>query len=210
MERPKTKGLALLILLSCGSPLLQAEELTPTAYGAEVVLAAPLLSLRDLTGKTGRGLALFAEQPLSDSAIIQTRIGFINYPLVTKPTNPQTPHTYPFIPDNSYSLSANATSLAIDVRQYLPLSLVKHIFVLAGLTATRYEFRANYDGSTTDANGVTVAEPMSEKVKTSTKCGFEVGAGYDFHGVILTVRYAHLPMDGHSLAALETGLSVRF
>lgn len=179
-----------------------------TKYGVQVLLASPQDDFRSITAKTGLGVGAFVEQSLTPSSVIQTRADYVQYGRVTDPNGSS---GNDFIPANALAVKADTASVGVDVRQYLPISNFRCLYVLAGVSATRFEFRADYVSSALDANGIPIPGVIEQKSKTSTKCGLAVGAGYDFQGrVALTVRYTMVPTDGSTLATVETGLSFRF
>jgi len=207
MKCPRGRSLAFLVLLTAAGPSLLAEEVRESLrFGMELLVAAPVGDLRDMALKTGRGGALFAEQEFTETSVIQTRISYITHPdnkdvFIAK--------SYPFLPVNPLTLTVNATALGVEVRQYLTRS--RGAFVLAGLSASRYEFRSTYRGTAVDQNGITLEGLYERKYKTSTKIGLSLGLGYDFGTRAgLTVRYTAMPIDGATLATAMGGLSVRF
>ena len=195
-----------MLLIAAGPRLLAEEVRESLRFGMELLVAAPLGDLRDMSLKTGRGGALFAEQAFTDTSIIQTRISYLTFP---DNKDVFIPKSYPFLPINPLSLTADATAIGVEVRQFFNAS--RGAFVLAGLSASRYEFRSSYRGTAVDQNGITIEGLYERKYKTSTKVGFALGLGYDFGTrASLTVRYTAMPIDGATLATAMGGLSVRF
>lgn len=209
MISPSSKGLAMRVLLSAAAsaPFLHADEIPdPMRFGAEVLVASPLNDLRNMTGRTGLGGSLFAEQPFTNTSIIQTRASFITY---GENKDLQAVRPYPFLPPKPLTLSINTAAISVEIRQYFHHT--QGPFVLGGLSATRYEFRSAYLGTAVDQNGITIPGQYESKVKTSTKVGLALGLGYDFDdSTALTLRYTTMPIDGASLSALQAGLSFRF
>lgn len=210
MKLPSGQSLAILLALTASQASLKAESLSPMTFGAELAGSSPLQDLRAMTPKTGVGLGLFAELPFNETAIIQTRFSVTRFATTQPPLASSPVQASPFHPAGPLSLAANSAAVAVEIRQYLPLTQAKRIFILAGVTAMRYEFRSAYRGTAVDQNGITLPGVHEAKVKTSTKAALSAGLGYDFQGAALSLRYITLPMDGHNLATLETGFSFRF
>jgi hypothetical protein len=194
--------------MACCSPALKAEIVDLQRFGAQVVAATPRSDLQKMMPGTGLGGALFAEQNLTEDAIIQTRVQYLDF---GKGQNLPGFQGNAYLPPAPLNLKANAATVAVEVRQYLPLTRFRTLYALAGLAGTRYEFRSTFQGTAVDANGITVPGLLQTKEKTSTKCAVLVGLGLDLDRTWgLGVRYSHMTIDGTALGTLETNLSVRF
>jgi len=218
MPFPRSHGVLLFLLLAAGPAALRAEgpddlpkaELEPPiAWGLQGYLARPLLDLRAMGPRSGQGGGLFMEQRLTSSSFLQTRFDYSSYRQVD---GLPTPNAFNPVPANVTSMAANAASLGADLRLYLPYPGLQSVYILGGMAAVRYEFRALATVTSLDPNGIPLpAAPIEVKAKTSMKWGVDAGLGWELgRGVALTVRYTYVPIDGDALAALESGLRITF
>ena len=216
MRNPRVRGVVLALGLASGLGAAEPDAnavvdppLFPATYGFQVYLARPLLNLRSMTNRTGIGGGLYMEEPLGPNTFLQSRIDYVDYKQVN---NLASTNGLDFIPANVTALSANSATIGLDLRQYLPYSGMKRIYIIAGTSATRYEFQTLAPGTAVDQNGIPVPNViLNTKTKTSLKWGVDIGLGYDLSSRWAVIaRYTFLPVDGQSLAALEYGLRVRF
>jgi hypothetical protein len=208
MDCSKGLAAALGLTLAFSAPALKAEDNSTRRFGAQVVFAAPKSDLAKMLPNTGTGGALFVEQNLNEDAIIQTRFQYVGF---GKTQNLSSFGGNAYLPPSPLSLTADVTALAVEIRQFLPVTTFRQVYLLAGLAGTRYELRSTVQGTALDANGIKVAGVVESKVKTSTKLAMTVGLGLDFDRTWgLGVRYTQMPIDGTTLGSLETNLSVRF
>ena len=229
MKNPRGIGRVLVLLLGGSSAALRAggppgplpipeadfratppEADFPTPrYGVQLYGARPQIDLRLMTTRTGQGLGLFMEERLTPTAVLQTRIDYVNY----AEQDFEAPVMGPMLPAPVTSLSANAASIGADLRRYLPYPGLRTVYVLAGMSAVRYEFRTlSTPAPTLDENGLPLpSAPVEAKAKTSVKWGLAVGLGWELHpGYALTARYTYAAVSSINLAALELGLRASF
>jgi len=218
MKIPTIHGVLLSLLLAGAPGALRAEApdafdqatvTKPVTWGFQAYLTKPTLDLGTLMPRAGLGGGLFMEQHLTKTAIIQSRLDYVDY---RRREDMATPNSFNLLPANVASLAANAASLGVDLRQYLPYPGLESCYVLGGLEAIRYEFQSVSPVVALDQDGLPLsAAPLETKTKTSMKCGGAVGLGYELgHGCALTLRYTYVPIDGSALAALAYGLRVSF
>ena len=205
-----SKGIAFaaLALSALGAPLRAEIVLNDTQYGLSAAGVAPLQDLRDVTGKSGYQLGLFAENKLNPTTYLQTRLDFTRFP-ETRDLARSRP--VKFLPTGALTLSANATALSVDVRHLLPYRGLRDVFLIAGVSLIRYEFSSTAPGTAVDQNGIPIPGLIQAKVKTSLKLAGVVGAGYQLspHWTA-SARYTLMPIDGALLATLAVGAGVRF
>ena len=230
MKNPRGIGIALAFLpgvaclaqptpvLQPQSPLAQGDAPAPDpkgdlerppTYGLQVYLARPEFDLRPMVPRTGQGVGLFMETSLTPTSVLQSRLDYVNY----GQTDFTTPQTWPLVPPGVTSLTANAASLGADLRQYLPYPGLKRLYILAGMSAIRYEFRTlSTPPPTLDQNGLPLPTgPVATREKTSMKWGLAVGLGWEvLHGYALTTRYTYVPVSSTNLGGLEFGLRASF
>ena len=218
MQIPRIPGVLLCLLLAAGLGALRAEEPDaffkeelerPTTWGVQGCLTRPMLDLASMDRHGGQGGGLFVEERLGPATVLQTRADYVNY---SQASGIPTPNAFQLTPPNVTALAANAASLGMDLRLYLPYPGLQSAYLLGGMSAIRYEFKTVSTVSALDPNGVPLpAAPFELKSKTSMKWGVDVGLGYELgHGCAVTVRYNYVPINGMALAALEYGLRVSF
>jgi hypothetical protein len=208
MMRSIIMGTVCPALLVTGSTLLGADAFDDLKFGVQVFTASPRVDLKALTSRPGVGAGLFAEQAYSKYSVIQTRLDYISYGKGT-PNASASGLSLP-IPSTPQTLSANAVSLGVDLKQFLPLSNRQSLFALVGLNGTRYEFKTT-GGTSFDSDGNPLPGMLPAKDKTPVKLGFALGVGYEYANTwALTVRYTFTPSNNVMLSAIETGISARF
>ena len=186
---------------------IDAEALA--TYGVNLYLARPVFDLRAMIPRNGQGGGLFMEEHLTPRSVLQTRIDYVAYRQVDFPV----PTNLPLVPSGTTALITNAVAIGADYRMYLPYDFLKQFYLLAGMSAVRYEFRAmSTPTPTLDPNGIPLpATPVEVKDRTSVKWGFALGLGWTFHtGYSLTGRYTYVPISGTNLGALEFGVRASF
>lgn len=197
--------LGLLATLTVGGAL-RAQEADPgPRFGVHLLLARPQMDFRTATTRNGWGVGLFAENPFTAHTVLQTRLDFIQFPEVRAfPRG-----TPPYAPTGLRSLDARSIALGLDLRYALPYDWLNRVYLLAGVSAARYEFRF-YAPDPAPAD-TAIPEILRSKEITSIKLGGALGAGVTLSPRwTLAARYTYLRMDTFNLAALEASLGFRF
>ena len=208
MPIAKRLGGTLAALACAGLPALSAAPDSPGRCGFTLLAGLPRQDFRDLTGRTGLGVGVFAESELGSGTILQTRVDYLQYPQTNQP---QAGAIAAYTVPGPRTLAANSVALGVDLRHPLPLPGLERGFALAGVLAIRYEFDTSGLNTLTDQNGLPIGGIRRYKDKTPFRLGLAVGLGFElYRGMTLTERYTAVNINGATLATFETGLSFRF
>jgi hypothetical protein len=191
-------------------------------YGLRLLGASPRQDFRNVDGRTGCGAGLFVENDLDHSWRVQTRFDFIRFPQTSSSStigflpNP--------LPDPAISmpltLSANKVEVGFDVNYHLPYPGLKGFYLLAGLSAVRYEAVYTWiSGQVDPATGTATGVITETKYKTPLALGMDFGLGLDINRTLsLEVRYTCANIGGavtqgtvdRTFTTVETGLAIHF
>jgi hypothetical protein len=182
--------------------------LITTRYGIQVLAATPRQALQTAGLRTGFGLGLFAESETAPGIFVQTRLDFIRYPQANRPDPTVLPD---YVRPDALTLAGNSLALGIDVRLRLHHPRLERLFLLAGVSATRFEFQSSSVVVVPGPGGRPVDQNVRSAETTPIKLGLAVGAGVDLgKDWVFTLRYTHLALEGGNFATLEPSLSYRF
>jgi hypothetical protein len=182
--------------------------LVTTRYGIQLLASTPRQALQNAGIKPGFGIGLFAESETAPGIVVQTRLDFIRYPQGNHPDPSVLPD---YVRADALTLAGNSLALGVDVRLRLPYPRLEKLFVLAGVSAIRYEFQSSSITVVPGPGGRPVDQNVRSAETTPIKLGLAVGAGVDLgKDWAFTLRYTHLALEGGNFATLEPSLSYRF
>lgn len=180
----------------------QDTDTSPWRVGFEVLGSSPRQDFREMDSRTGFGAAIFLENELGRGFRVQSRFEFIRYPQTSSG------RIGAFRP---MTLSANASSLGVDVHYHLPYKGWDKVYLVAGLRAVRYEFSFTAQSDQLDPVTQTPIGIESFKDRTAMRLGTTVGFGLDINRTLsLTGRYTYATAEGFTFATFDTGLAIRF
>lgn len=206
MKKSRCLGLAALAWACLQGPALRAVEgegPAPFRFGVRLLVSWPRQDFKDIDGRTGLGAGVFAENDLGNGTVLLSRLDYLRYPQAGTPGAAGiADYTVP----DPLTLSTDSVSVGVDLRQRLPWPGLEGCFLLAGVTAARFEFETS---TAEEVDGETVI--VRTKDKTPFRVGFAAGLGWSFgRNADVTLRYTAVNTGGATFATLETGFGWRF
>jgi hypothetical protein len=192
-------------------------------FGLRLLGASPRQDFRDVDRRTGCGAGLFVENDLHNGWRVQSHADYMSFPRTSSSNTagfvPNPPPIDPAIAA-PLALSADAVEVGFDVDYHLPYRGLKSVYVLAGLSAIRYEVDYTVPSGQVDpATGIATASVAESKYKTPLSLGLDFGLGVDINRTLsVEVRYICASLSGaatqgtvdRTFTTIQAGLEIRF